>query len=96
MKGDTVVEIKNNSVAGTLESSDCMVWVSPGKGLNITVNSAVYQQFGESIEKTVEEVVNALGVTDAEIQVKDTGAIDCVIKARVETAIKRAAKEAVK
>lgn len=89
------MEIKNNGVAGTLESSDCMVWVSPGRGVNITVNSAVYQQFGESIEQTVKEVVEALGVSDAEIQVKDTGAIDCVIKARVETAIKRACKEAV-
>lgn len=87
------MNIKTNAVAGTLESSDVYVKVEPSDKLEISIESVVYNQFAQEIEKSIREVVDELGVTSGKIFVNDKGAIDCVIKARVETAIKRAGGE---
>ena len=41
----------------------------------------------------VKAVTDALGVSKAKITINDRGAVDCVIRARVETALKRAGGE---
>ena len=52
------------------------------------------ERFGEAIEKAVREQLSECGVAAARVRVADRGALDCVIKARVETAVRRAeAKE---
>lgn len=84
--------ITNKAMAGTVESSDCMVYVEPGTATEIEVESVVKEQFGAAIEKAVQEIVTELQVNQVKIFVKDRGALDCIIKARVETALKRAAK----
>lgn len=84
------MNIKASAVAGTLESSDVYVKVEPCDKLEVEVESVVYNQFAEEIKNSVMEVLNELGVESGKISVNDKGAIDCVIKARVETAIKRA------
>lgn len=84
------MNITASAVAGTLESSDIYVMVEPAETLDIEIQSVVYQQFGEQIRESILDVVRELGVESGRIQVNDKGAIDCVIKARVETAIKRA------
>ena len=82
-------------MAGTLESSDVMVQVSPnpGKGIEIDLESVVLTTFGEQIKKTASEVCREMGVTDALLVMKDKGAIDCVIRARVQAALCRAGEE---
>ncbi len=87
------MNIKASAVAGTLESSDVYVKVEPCDKLEIEVESVVYNQFAEEIEKSIMEVVEDLKVESGKISVNDKGAIDCVIKARVETAIRRAGGE---
>ena len=87
------MNIKTNAVAGTLESSDVYVKVEPSDKLEISIESVVYNQFAQEIEKSIREVVDELGVTSGKISVNDKGAIDCAIKAPVETAIKRAGGE---
>ena len=47
----------------------------------------------EPCERLEIEIESELGVESGKISVNDKGAIDCVIKARVETAIKRAGGE---
>lgn len=85
------MEIKNKAVAGTLESSDIYVQVEPNEtGINIELESVVYNQFGEEIEKTVREVLNDFNVKNITIRLKDRGAVECAIRARIETALKRA------
>ncbi|MBP5288646.1 MAG: citrate lyase acyl carrier protein [Clostridia bacterium] len=88
------MEIKKEAAAGTLESSDVLVQVlpNPGKGLDIDLESVVLTTFGEQIRKTVNEVCKDLGVTDARLILKDKGAIDCVIRARVQAALCRASE----
>ena len=87
------MKIIRNAIAGTMESSDLIVTVLPSVGLNIDIQSPVIKQFGDSILKSTKEVAAGLGVTDASIMVDDHGALDCTIRARVETALLRAAEE---
>lgn len=80
--------------AGTLESSDAYVELEPGTGkIEIQLDSVVERQFGDHIRQVVMEVLQAQGVTNARVKLVDRGALDCVIRARVETAVERA-KEA--
>jgi len=55
----------------------------------IQLESVVKGQFGQQIQDVVREVLEQCGVSDACVSVKDRGALDCVIRARVETAVKR-------
>ena len=92
------MNIKTSAVAGTLESSDAQVTVEPGDGtIELTIESSVIHQYGRQIRKVTLETLDRLGVElgveSGKISVNDKGAIDCVIKARVETAIKRAGGE---
>ena len=78
------------ATAGTLESSDVFVTLEPhADGLQIEIDSVVKNQFGEEIRRTVEEVLAAMHVENAKLSIVDRGALDCVIRARVETAILR-------
>ena len=89
------MEIKKAAVAGTMESSDCMVAIRPGDGsVDIELESDVKVMFGQSILATIQDTLAGLGVTSAEVEVRDRGALDCVIRARVECAVCRAAGEA--
>ena len=84
------MEIKKSAIAGTLESSDCMVIVEPGSGkLDLDLESAVIRQFGPQIRKVIFETLDRLEVTDAKVKVVDKGALDCTIKARIEAAVYR-------
>ncbi len=84
------MEIKKAAVAGTLESSDCMVTVEPGNGsVELDLSSAVIRQFGPQIRKVIYETLDRLEVNDVNIKVVDKGALDCTIKARIEAAVYR-------
>ena len=87
------MEIKKTAMAGSMESSDCMVTVRPGThGIQIDLQSDVKVMFGESILATVRQTLEELAVADAEVSVLDRGALDCVIRARVQCAACRAAE----
>ena len=63
------MEIKKPAVAGTLESSDCMVTVEPGNGsVELDLDSAVIRQFGKQIRKVIHETLDRLEVTDAKVR----------------------------
>lgn len=85
------MEIKNKATAGSLESSDVQVLVEPNQGgIELEIESLVFNQFGQEIERTVREVLDDFNVSNIKILINDKGAVDYVIKARVETALKRA------
>lgn len=78
------------ATAGTLESSDVFVTLEPHEeGLEIEIDSVVKNQFGDAIRRTVEDVLAELDVHNARLSIVDRGALDCVIRARVETAVLR-------
>ena len=85
-----MAKIIQRAQAGTLESSDVFVTLEPCEnGVEIEIDSVVQKQFGETIRRTVEEVLQDLEVENAKLSVVDRGALDCVIRARVETAVLR-------
>lgn len=83
------MEIVKNASAGTMESSDVYVEIEPGSGIRVQLESVVEQQFGDSIRAVVKEVLTEQGVENASVRLVDRGALECVIRARVETAIMR-------
>lgn len=87
------MEILKSASAGTLESSDAYVEISPADSLILEIESVVKAQFGEEIEKTAREALSECGIDKANVRVVDRGALECVIRARVEAAAQRA-KEA--
>lgn len=83
------MEIVKNAVAGTLESSDIYISVEPARELEIEIESVVKDQYYQAIYKTVEEVLEEQQVKNGRFNINDRGALDCVIRARLETAVKR-------
>lgn len=79
-------------MAGTLESSDVMVRIAPGDGPqhDLLIASSVEKQFGAAIRRTLLQVLHQYGVEPVQVMVDDKGALDCVLRARLETALMRA------
>ena len=85
-----MAEIIKIATAGTDEKSDAIITVEPCEsGIQLEIKSVVMNQFGMSIEASVREVLQQMGVENAIVRVADRGALDCVLRARVETAILR-------
>ena len=73
-----------------MESSDAFVEIEPGNGqIQVTLESVVAQQFGDAIRGVVMEVLQEQKITSANVRVVDRGALECVLRARVETAALR-------
>ena len=75
------MEVKN-AQAGTLESGDILVQISPSEtsGLTVNLDSTVAYQFG----------LSERGIENAVVDATDKGALDCTIRARVTAAAVRA------
>lgn len=85
-----MTRITKRATAGTLESSDAYVELTPyDGGLELEIESVVLRQFGQEIRETAESVLHAFGVENARVFIQDCGALDCVLRARLETAIRR-------
>ena len=83
------MKIIKEAVAGTLESSDLMVTVKPGDTLEIEIESIVLNQFGDDIRQCIMDVVEEYGIAGGTFHINDRGALDCTIRARIETVIER-------
>ena len=84
------MDIKKRASAGTMESSDAYVEIEPAaNGIALELESVVLSQFGEQIRRTVLEVLADEGVEHARVRIIDRGALECVIRARVEAAVCR-------
>lgn len=80
--------------AGTMESNDIMITVEPSDagGVQVELTSSVYQQFGKQIIAVIRETAADYGVENVLITAVDKGALDCTVRARVATALTRAAQ----
>ncbi len=79
--------------AGTLESSDVMVELEPAESRSIELHSVVEKQFGPSIVALAEEMLEQAGLDKVCLRIEDRGALECVLRARIETVILRAKGE---
>jgi len=87
------MKITRKVQAGTMQSSDLMVFLEPADTLTVTIESTVLKQFGPLIRAKVDEVLKRHGVESGEIRITDRGALDYAIEARLETALARGTEE---
>jgi len=84
------MEIVKRASAGTMESSDAYVEIEPAQGqLTVSLESVVQAQFGDAILAVANEVLREQGVESANVRIVDRGALECVLRARLETAVLR-------
>ncbi len=57
--------------------------------MTIEIDSVVKEQFGKQIEKVALETLSSLNISNMHVYIKDKGALDYTIIARIKTAIKR-------
>lgn len=86
------MKIKKPALAGTLESSDCIIAIEPidNNEIEINLTSTVKKQFGNEILNVALKTIKKMGVEGLNVDINDKGALNCVIEARIETAICRA------
>lgn len=86
------MNIVKTGMAGTMESSDINVVVEKNQelGIKIHLSSSVEKQFGNHIKRVILETLEKLDVTDVVVRAVDRGALDCTIRARVQSAVLRA------
>lgn len=83
--------ILKGAVSGTLESCDAMVRIEPGEnGLEIEIESVVLNRYGKHILNVVKETLEHMDISNAHVNVQDRGALDCTLRARVQSAVIRA------
>ena len=88
------MKVVKNSKAGSLESCDLFVTIEPGKGtIDLEIESPVILKYGEKIKAVILNEIKKFHIESIKIRVVDRGALDHVIAARVETAIRRAIEE---
>ncbi len=88
--------IRREAQAGFDDKSDILVKIGPaepGTGIRLKITSKVESMFGKQIRDSVLEVIKSYDVTDAIVFVRDQGALDYAIRARVQTALERATRE---
>ena len=84
-------KIIKSAYAGTLESSDAYIHVSPIKEdeIKIILESSVEEIYGDAIEDLVRTTIKEMSISHILIKVQDKGALDFVIKARLQAAVLR-------
>jgi len=86
-------QIVKGAQAGLAKKNDALVSIEPaelGSGVDIEVKSSVFSEFGSQIDATVRAVLAEAGIEDVVVKVQDQGAMDFAIRARTETAVRRA------
>jgi len=86
--------MENIGIAGNFgknAKSDCRVTFekTTGGGLEIEINSKVNALYGKSIRKLANDVLLFYGIENARFLIEDSGAVDFVLAARMEAAIKQ-------
>ncbi len=85
-----MLKLIRTASAGTLESSDCLVTVSPSETLELEYKGANSVVFAERTRQLVETVADQYSLKGAKILIQDQGALEITMRARLETAVMRA------
>lgn len=87
------MEIRRKVQAGTMQSSDLMVFLEPASELSIEIESTVKKQFEHLIRQKAQEVLDRFGITAGKVRITDRGALDYAIEGRMEAALRRAGEK---
>ncbi len=91
LKPLTMAKIAEVGNKGDGVRSDCYVTLelTSSGGIQIDLQSKVKGLYGDKIEALVRDELKFFGIDNANIKLEDTGALDFVIAARVEAAVKK-------
>ena len=87
------MELKREASCGSDERSDAWVSVRPADAISVHIMSKTGPMYEDRIREVVEGTLRTLGVTGAEVEVREQGAYDHVIRARLLCALKRASED---
>jgi len=90
---EEAMKAQKSVTAGSLESSDVLITITPLAEARVeyVIDSIVIKQFGARIRQVTEEMAIASNISAARIHVQDRGALECTLRARLETALERSA-----
>ncbi len=82
----------NSAHAGTLESSDVYIQINPIEEdiVEIELHSSVAELYDDMIEELVRDTLTEMNVSGVNVHIQDKGALDFLIKARLQAAVFRA------
>ncbi len=85
------MKLMKEASSGTLDSCDINIRLekNPLGGNEVHLNSVVEKQYGNHIRALILEVLEKFELEDVSVNAVDRGALDCTIKARVESAVLR-------
>jgi citrate lyase subunit gamma (acyl carrier protein) len=92
-KNETSPVSLSEATAGSTEKGDVFIRVKPlkkGEGIVIVLESKVKSLYEDAIRKTIKEKLVEFKISDIRVEIKDEAAFDYVLKARLETAVRRA------
>lgn len=77
------------SMAGSVESCDCLIVLFESDKLEIDLKSDVIIQYGEQIKEVILSTLMEYKINNVKVSIDDKGALNYTIKARLEAALKR-------
>ncbi|NOX44502.1 MAG: HpcH/HpaI aldolase/citrate lyase family protein [Caldiserica bacterium] len=84
------MELRGEAICGSEERSDALVRVRPARSLTVRISSKTGPMYEDRIREVIAEALRELGVSGAEVEVREQGAYDHVIRARLLCALQRA------
>ncbi len=85
------MSIRDQFEAGFVSKSDCLVkYQATAEPLSIEVHSSVQSLFGNAIRTCAMQMLEEFKVTTGALLVDDDGALDLVIRARIEAVLRSA------
>ncbi len=77
------------SMAGSIESCDCLVTIYKSNENELVLNTEMFAQYGKQIKTVVFELLESYNIKNIKVVIDDKGALDYTIKARLTTALQR-------
>lgn len=84
--------IQKNASIGVEETNDLLIEIEPaaqGSGVVLDFKTSVPYQYGEHLHNLILKTVEEAGYTDLKMIVRDKGAWDYTVKARILTVLER-------
>jgi len=77
--------------AGFASKSDCLARYTPSEDtISVSIESSVGMLFGGEIRRSALEMLDLYGVETGRLEIEDDGALDLVIRARIEAVLRMA------
>ena len=78
------------ATSGVKKNDDIYIMIEEGyDGIQLELQSTVYELFGDQITSLIQSVLKEQGLTNVRVYAEDFGALDFVVRSRMENAIMR-------